>query len=162
MFWLWAFLVYWLVLFVACYVVVEYGQTYYYEEKTSGAGLRVAGASLILAILWTRRSVLQNTPRAVVTWYDQVFTTDAAWLLMIAIVSFVLFTLLLQFHPQHAVYLGPLTVLLIGAMASMAAASMARAGGAVPLEIRVPAKPVRKAVGGVPPVASPEAPAATK
>jgi hypothetical protein len=164
MFWLLAFLIYWLVLFVACYTVVEYGQTYYYEEKTAGAALRVAGGSLILAILWTRRSVLQVFPPRVERWYDQFFTADiAAWLLLIAIVSFVIFTLLFQFHPRHAVYLGPLTVLIVGGMASIAAASIARPGGTPPPEIRVPSKPVRKAAGGVPPAVTKEvAPAAQK
>lgn len=159
MVWILVFLMYWLVLFVGCYVVVEFGQTYYYEEKTPGAALKVAGATLILALLYTRYSWLQNPPATHVgTWHDQIFTTTAAWLVVVSILAFVLFTLVLQFYPQHAVFLGPLTVLIVGGMAFMAADNISGGGGGgARTEIRLPSKPQRKAIGGVPPAAPAEA-----
>ena len=157
MFWLLIFLIYWLVLFVACYIVVEYGQTYYYDEKTSGAALRVAGGTLILAVLWARRSALQlGSATRVETWFDRIFTTEAAWLLLVSIVAFVIFTLLLQFHPRHAVFLGPATVLIVGYMASLAADNLAQPTTAR-AQVRLPSKPQRKGIGGLPPAISKDA-----
>ena len=50
---IWPLLIYWLVLFVACFVVVEFGQDQLYDEVTPHAGLKVAGGSLLIAILLT-------------------------------------------------------------------------------------------------------------
>ncbi len=50
---IWPFLIYWLVLFVVCFVVVEFGHDQLYDEVTPHAGLKVAGGSLLLAILLT-------------------------------------------------------------------------------------------------------------
>ena len=35
---IWPFLVNYLILFVACYVIAEYGQNYFYDEATPGLG----------------------------------------------------------------------------------------------------------------------------
>ena len=43
----WPLLIYWLLLFVACYIVVEYGQNYLYDEPTPNVALKVALGSLV-------------------------------------------------------------------------------------------------------------------
>ena len=63
---IWPFLIYCLILFVVCYIVVEYRQNYLYDEATPGLGSRSrSGRSLLAAILsWTRTS------------FDTMFTSD--------------------------------------------------------------------------------------
>ena len=39
---IWPFLLYWLVMFVACFVVVEVAQDQLYDQVTPRAGLKVA------------------------------------------------------------------------------------------------------------------------
>ena len=45
----WPLLIYWLVLFVVCFVLVEIGHDQLYDEVAKHAGLRVAGGSFVLA-----------------------------------------------------------------------------------------------------------------
>jgi hypothetical protein len=54
----WPLLIYWLVLYVACYTACEVGQDQFYDEVTPNVGLKVAAGSLILAALatWIRPS----------------------------------------------------------------------------------------------------------
>lgn len=114
MFWLWMFLIYWLLLFVASYIVTEYGQKYFYDEVTPFAGLKVGGVSLALA--------------GFLTWWDpssvNMVTTDIAYTAMLAIAGFVLFCLVNQFHASHALLLGPVTVVLVAFTAAMAMDSL--------------------------------------
>ncbi|WP_161602285.1 hypothetical protein [Tautonia marina] len=114
MFWLWMFLIYWLLLFVASYIVTEYGQKYFYDEVTPFAGLKVGGVSLALA--------------GFLTWWDpssvNMVTTDIAYTAMLAIAGFVLFCLVIQFHASHALLLGPVTVVLVAFTAAMAMDSL--------------------------------------
>ena len=49
----WPFLIYWLVMFVACFVVVEVGQDQLYDEVTPRVGLKVAGGSSLIAMVLT-------------------------------------------------------------------------------------------------------------
>ena len=60
----WPLLIYWVVLFVACYTVCEVGQDQFYDEVTPRVGLKVGGGSLILAGLatWLRPSLLCGSP----------------------------------------------------------------------------------------------------
>src|SRR4051812_41439532 len=103
----WPFLIYWLVLFVACYSIVEFAQDQFYDEVTPRAGLKVTLGSLVLALLLTKLR----------TSYDTMFTTDIAWTVLQAIVWFVVFTLVFQFHPQHAAAIGIGAMLLVCGMA---------------------------------------------
>ena len=50
---IWPFLIYWLVMFVACFVVVEVAQDQLYDEVTPHAGLKVTLGSLLIAMLLT-------------------------------------------------------------------------------------------------------------
>lgn len=134
---LWPFAVYWLILFVACYIVVEYGQTYLYDETTPGVGWKVAlGSALLAALLaWTRTS------------YDTMLTSEFIWTTLQAIAWFAVFTLIFRFHPLHAFAIGVVTMLLISGMATLGVTSLTRRGGPVPPPIRTPSKPLRRPAG---------------
>ena len=57
----WPFLIYWLVMFVACFVVVEIGQDQLYDEVTPRVGLKVAGGSALIAMVIAGAPVLWFT-----------------------------------------------------------------------------------------------------
>ena len=78
---LWPLLIYWLVLFVLCYIVVEVAQDQFYDAVTPKSGLKVAAGTLIFAGLatWLRPSLAT------------MFTEDLAWTVLQAIVWFVVF-----------------------------------------------------------------------
>lgn len=149
--------IYWLIFFVICYVVAEYGQNYLYDETTPNLGLKLAGGTLLLALLstWLRPS------------YDTMFTTDLSWTVLQAICWFLVFMFIFRFHPKHALSLGLGTMLIATGMASLGVDSLT---GNVPeaarREIRKNTKPIRKPSGtGAPPPAlkSPgSTPSATK
>lgn len=114
MFWLWIFLIYWLLLFVACYIATEVGQNYFYDEVTPYATLKVGVATLLMA--------------AGLTWWDpssvDLFVSDLANLAILAVVAFVLFCLVIRFHAPHALMIGPLAVVLVAFTAAMAIDSL--------------------------------------
>lgn len=114
MFWLWMFLIYWLLLFVATYIVTEVGQKHFYDEMTPQSALKVGGGTLLLA--------------AFLTWWDpssvDILTTDIAFTAMLAIGGFVVYCLVIRFHGTHALMLGPVTVLLVAFTAAMAMDSL--------------------------------------
>lgn len=131
-----SFLLNWVILFLACYMVTEFGQNYFYDEPTPGLGWKVALASAILAAVlsWTKTS------------YDTMFTSDIGWTVLLGIVAFVVFLFVLQFHPMHAFAIGVLTILIIGGLATLAVDSFKSRSRPLQ-EIARPAKPIRKAVG---------------
>ncbi|MHC5537509.1 hypothetical protein ACYOEI_04665 [Singulisphaera rosea] len=142
----WPFLIYWLVLFVACFSIVEFGQDQLYDEVTPHPGLKVGLGSLILAavLTWIRSS------------FDTMFTSDLPWTVLQAIVWFGVFTLILQFHPTHAFAIGVVAMLLIPGLATMGVHSlMTPRGAATPTRYTTPTKPIRKPLGsfGAPPKA---------
>lgn len=140
-----AFVVYWLILFVACYIVSEYAQNYLYDETTPGLGLKLAIGTTILAALatWLRPT------------YDTMFTSDVAWTVLQGIAWVFVFMLVLSFHPPHALGLGLATMVLAVGMASLAVDSLSGAGSAVARRtVREPSKPLRR-----PATAAPIAPA---
>lgn len=139
-------LVYWLVLFVVCYTIVEFGQNYLYDETTPRMGLKVAAGSLLLAALltWTR------------TTFDTMLTTDLPWSTLQAIAWFAVFTLIFQFQPLHGAVLGIVSMLVIAGLASIAVDSLTTPGPRVAPEVARPAQPVRRPTGPVP-VPSPAA-----
>lgn len=132
-----SFCVYWLILFVTSYIVVEYSQNYLYDETTPSVGWKLAGGTLLLAILMT---VLRNH-----TSFDTMFTSDIGWTLLQALAWFGVFTLIYRFQPLHGGVLGVCTFLLIGGLASMAVDSLT---GEVPAAARVQInqtpKPIRR------------------
>jgi len=132
-----AFIVYWLILFVGCYVVVDYSQKYLYDESTSSFGLKLTGGTFLLALLMT---ILRKQ-----TTYDTMFTSYIHWTVLQAIVWFGVFTLIFRFQPLHGLTLGVACFILMAGMSSLAVDSLT---GEVPPEARIelhpPAKPPRR------------------
>ncbi len=162
MFWLWSFLIYWLVMFVTCYVVVDFGQRYYYEEPTKHAALRVAAGSLIFAALLTRRGVVVGRLAGEIpAWYDGVLASPVLLAAVLTLLAFAVFTLLFEYHPRHAIMIGPATVLIMAVLAGLAVDSLRNAQSGVPRETRAAPKVPRKRAGtlGPPPKAEVPAPA---
>src|SRR5262249_41129379 len=114
-----AFLIYWLVMFVACFVVVEVGHDQLYDEVTPHAGLKVAGGSFLIALLLTCLRA-NGLPAS----YESMFTTSLHWTALQGIVWFGVFTLIFQFHPWHALGLGLATMLLVTGLATMGVESV--------------------------------------
>lgn len=137
----WPFLIYWLILFVACSVVTEYGQTYLYDETTPRVGLKLLLGTMILAALMTRTR----------TSYDTMLTSELGWTVIQAIVWFGVFTLILHFQPWHGGIIGILTMLLVAGIATLGVDSLTGSNrqGALPTNVR-PSRPLRRPVG-VPP-----------
>jgi hypothetical protein len=116
---IWPLLIYWLVLFVACFVVVEVGHDQLYDEVTPHAALKVAGGSLLLAILLTTLRA-KGAPAS----FESMFTTNIIWTLLQAIVWSGVFILIFQFHPWHGLGLGVATMLLVSGLATMGVESL--------------------------------------
>ena len=112
---IWPLLIYWLVVFVGCYVVVEFGQDQLYDEVTPHVGLKVAGGSLLLAILLTALKYY-DVPASYLT----MFTNNIIWTLLQAIVWPGVFSILVfRFHPWHGLGLGLATMVLVSGLATM-------------------------------------------
>ncbi len=146
------FLIYWLVMFVASYIIVDVGHDQLYDEPPPHEALRVAGGSLILAALltWLRPT------------FDTMFTEDIAWTVLQGIVWFLVFMFIYQFHPPHAAAIGITALLLIPGVASMGVDSMTKPTPPMaPAKTYMNRKPVRGSIG---PAAVPKeaAPAAKK
>jgi hypothetical protein len=106
---IWPLLIYWLVFFVACFVVVEIGQDQLYDEVTPYVGWKVAGGSLILAILAT---IFKPS-------YETFLTSEIHWTALQAIVWFLVFMFILQFHPWHALAAGLVTMVMVMGLATL-------------------------------------------
>ncbi|MFO0889746.1 MAG: hypothetical protein U0790_11475 [Isosphaeraceae bacterium] len=148
-----AFLIYWLVLFVGCYVVVEIGQDQLYDEVTPRVGLKVGGGSLLLALMLTLFYV-----RGTSASFETMFTTNILWTVLQAIVWFGVFALIFQFHPWHAFGLGIATMLLVQGLATMGVTSLLTPA---PATVNRPAaaisKPVRQSLAPPPAAPAPKA-----
>jgi hypothetical protein len=131
------FLVYWLVLYVACYVILEFGQSYLYDEVTPGMPWKVAVGTLIFALLLTWRR----------TSFDSLFTTDLPMSALQAIVWFVVFTLVFRFHPQHAVGIALVAFFILSGAATLAINSMTGVNPGRASSARAPSKPIRRSLG---------------
>src|SRR3954447_22813440 len=88
---LWPFLIYWLAMYVVSYVAVEIGQDQLYDGSTPNAGLKVAGGSLILAVMLT---YFHPT-------FDAMFTSSFIWTVLQAIVWCGVFILIYPFPPPR-------------------------------------------------------------
>jgi hypothetical protein len=141
-----AFLIYWLVFFVACFFINETFQDWLYDEVPKYSGLRVAGGSLILAALATK---LRPS-------FDTMFTNDIAWTVLQGVVWFAVFTLILQFHPWHALGLSLVTMVLVAGLATLGVESMTTPSKTVAPVQEKGAPPVRKSLAPSGPVEVPK------
>jgi hypothetical protein len=155
----WPLLIYWLVLFVACFVVVEVGHDQLYDEVTPRAGLKVAGGSFLLAALLTALRYY-GFPAT----FESMFTTNIAWTLLQGVVWFGVFTLIFQFHPWHAAGLGIATMLLVSGLATMGVESLLAKPRATAAATRpfTASPPVRKSLSPTAGAGQPQAAEKTK
>lgn len=126
----------WMVLFVALYAVTEYGHYYLYDEPTRRMGLKVAAGSLILALILTYTH----------TSFDTMLTDELGTTILQGIAWFAVFTLVLSFHPPHALGLGVATMLLSAGLAGLAVDSFVRSTGRNPMPERRASKPFRQTI----------------
>jgi len=140
---IWPLLIYWLVMFVACFVVVEIGQDQLYDEVTPRAGLKVAAGSLLIAVLLTALRAYGFAAS-----FESMFTSNIAWTLLQGVVWFVVFTLIFQFHPWHALGLGIATMLMVSGLATMGVESILSRPAPTSAAARpfTPSQPVRQAL----------------
>ena len=130
-------LIYWLVLFVVCYAVVEVAQDQFYDAVTPRPGLKVALGTLIFAGLatWLKPSLAT------------MFTEDLPWTILQAIVWFVVFIFVFQFHPPHALALSTVTMVFVTGLASLGVDNMTQPKKVLAPVSRTNGAPLRKAVG---------------
>lgn len=130
-------LVYWVILFVACFITVEFAQNYLYDETTPAVGVKVLVGTLIFAALltWAR------------TRFDTLLTADLAWTLLQAIVWFAVFTLIFRFQPLHAFSIGVIAFLILSGTASLAVDSLTGTSPSGVPATRRPAQPTRRPIG---------------
>jgi len=108
------FLIYWLVAFVGCFVMVEIAQDQLYDQLTPHAGLKVTASAVILALL-----MMYFHPS-----FESMFMTNILNTVFQGIVWFAVFMFVLQFHPWHALGLGVATMLLVSGLATMGVDAM--------------------------------------
>ncbi len=98
--------------------------------------------------------------------YESMFTENIVWTVLQGLVWFGVFTLILQFHPWHALGLGLATMLLVTGLATMGVESLMSKSAAnkSPARATQSSQPVRQSVSptggaGTPPAApKPKAP----
>ncbi|HEV3120437.1 MAG TPA: hypothetical protein VGY53_00975 [Isosphaeraceae bacterium] len=133
--WYFALPIYWLIVFVICYVVSEYAQNYLYDETTPALPLKLLGGTFLLAALLTK-----FRPS-----FDTMFTADIHWSILQAIVWFLVFMFIFRFHPKHAVTLGVITFLIVPGMATLGIDSLSGTSPApVKASIFKTSKPIRR------------------
>ena len=135
------FVFYWLLLFAVCFIAVEYGQTYFYDEATPSAALKVTLGSAILAIILT-----VTRPS-----YDKMITSNilerSSWRSRRSWCSHSCF----GSTPWHGAALGIGSILLLAGMATMALESFQNRNVQPSMITKYPSKPIRQKVGGPPP-----------
>jgi hypothetical protein len=135
---LWPFLIYYLILFVISYIVVEYGQNYFYDEVTPGAGAKVALGTLILAgILTVTRSN-----------FATMFTENMPSTVILAIAWVGVFILIYRFQPWHGFGLGVATLLIFAGMSTLVVDSMLSPRPAGRIDTAVENKTIRRPAYG--------------
>ncbi len=150
---IWPLLIYWLVLFVVCFMLIEVAQDQLYDAVTPYVGLKVGGGSLLLAGLLTALR-FYGFPAS----FESMFTTNIGWTLLQGVVWFLVFMLVFQFHPWHALGLGVVTMVLVSGLATMGVESIMAKPRDVSRATRafVPTEPVRQSLGGGATDASPK------
>ncbi len=142
---LWPFLVYYLILFVVSYVVVEYGQNYLYDEVPPGMAPKVALGTLILA------GVMTYTHSSFAT----MFTADIGKTTGLAIAWSGIFILIYRFQPWHGFGLAMATLLLFAGMSTLVVDSMLTPRPVDRLDLTKENKLIRRPTGGGGPIAAP-------
>lgn len=128
---LWPLAIYWLVLFAACYAIVEFAQNYLYDETVAGVGWKVTLGSFLLAAMltWTRST------------FDTMFTTELGPTLLQAVLWFGVFTLIYRFQPVHGAAIGIATMLVLSGLVSLAVDSVMDPGAETRPAVRQAAPP---------------------
>jgi hypothetical protein len=150
---LWPFLIYYVILFVVSYVVVEYGQNYLYDEVTPGVATKVALGALVLAsiLTWSRTN------------FFSMFTTEISSSVLLAIAWVGVFILVYRFHPWHGFGLAMATLLIFAGMSTIVVDSMLTPRPAGRLDTAVEGnKPLRRPSYGTSTTPQPEAAPAPK
>jgi len=152
-----ALLIYWLVIFVGCYVVIELGQDQLYDEVTPYVGLKVTGGSLLLALMLTGFYY-----KGIAASFDSMFTNNILATVFQALVWVGVFVLIFRFHPWHGLGLALATMLLVQGLATMGVNSILTP---TPVTVSRPGafavnKPVRQSLA--PSAAAPSAEAEVK
>ena len=138
---IWTFLINYLILFVVSYAIVEFAQSYFYDEVTPARTVKVAFGSLILAgvLTWTKSN------------FATMFTNDIKWTILQAIVWFGVFVLVYRFQPWHGGALALAAMLLICGTATMVVDSMLTPRNMNVLDTTKPVnKPPRRPTYGAP------------
>ncbi len=142
---LWAFLIYWMVFFAACMFVVELMQDWFYDEVTPHSGWKVSGGTIIFALMatWLKPS------------FDTMFTNEVHWTLLQALVWVIVFALVFQFHPWHAVGLALVTMAMVCGLATMGVESLTKPSRTIaPIPSRPINEPLRAPLNAPPKPAS--------
>lgn len=143
------FLMYWLILFIALYMVAEYGQYHIFESALpyNGPKALLGGFILALILLWTRTS------------FDTMLTSGIGMTVLQGIAWFLVFTFVLRFPPKYGAVLGVLTMLVVPGLATMAVDSLSRPVLKDGPSLSRPSQPLRTSIGpgsgGPPPSAEP-------
>jgi hypothetical protein len=145
----WPFLIYFVILFTVCYIVVEYGQNYFYDEVTPAVAAKVAlGAFLLACILTYTRSN-----------FATMFTSDIAPTVFLAIAWAGIFILIFRFQPWHGFGLAMATFLIFAGMSTLVVDSMLSPKPAGRMDVTKENKPVRRSASGSPTLTPPTTPA---
>jgi hypothetical protein len=135
----WPFLIYYVILFAVCYIVVEYGQNYFYDEVTPAAAAKVALGALILA------SILTYTRSS----FDSMFTSDIGKTVGLAIAWSGVFILIYRFQPWHGFGLAMATLLIFAGMSTLVVNSMLSPKPPGRMDTNVEYKTIRRPASGV-------------
>jgi len=134
-------LIYWLMFFVVQYILLEYGQSYLYDETTPHFGLKVLAGSFLLALMAARFH--SN--------FVTMFTTNIHWTLLQALAWVGIFTLLYQFQPLHALSLGLMGLVLVPPLGAMTVDSLSQPRRPIIARDRGPLGPYRGSLSAPPP-----------
>jgi hypothetical protein len=135
----WPFLIYFLILFTVCYIVVEYGQNYFYDEVTPAATAKVAlGAFILAAILTKTRSN-----------FATMFTSEIASTVFLAIAWSGVFILAYRFQPWHGFGLAMATLLIFAGMSTLVVDSMLAPKSVERYDTTKEYKPLRRPASGI-------------
>ncbi len=134
------FAIYYLVLYVVCFLVVSQGQDALYDEPTPGFAWKVALGSFLLAAMltWTHSS------------FATMFTDDFGKTALQAILWFGVFVLIFRFHPWHGAGIGLATMLIVTGLATMGVDSMMSPRPTERFETKGIAPPIRRPAYGAP------------
>lgn len=131
------FLGYWLILYVACYILLEFAQNYLYDEVTPGMPWKVAAGTLIFAVLLT---IFRTS-------FETLFMPEPHWSALQALVWFAVFVFVFRFHILHAAGISLIAFVVLSGAATLAINSMSGVNPGGPPANRAPSKPIRRSLG---------------